>query len=52
MKFGGHQQRNYSDQNVINSGMAKNRYPISWEKTIPPRIRGVHYENELWKKVN
>jgi hypothetical protein len=56
MKFGGHTNRGTtSDQNVINSGMAKNKidiqYPQSKNNTYESRAFTAT-ENELWKKVN
>jgi hypothetical protein len=53
MKFGGHTNRGTSDQNVINSGMAKNKidiqYPQSKNNTYESR-RSLLRRNELWKK--
>jgi hypothetical protein len=53
MKFGGHTNRGTtSDQNVINSGMAKNKidiqYPQSKNNTYESRAFTAT-ENELWK---
>jgi hypothetical protein len=52
MKFGGHTNRGTtSDQNVINSGMAKNKIDnILRVKTIPTESKFTATENELWKK--
>jgi hypothetical protein len=57
MKFGGHTNRGTtSDQNVINSGMAKNKIDIQYpqsKKTIPTnQERSLLRKRELWKKVN
>jgi hypothetical protein len=56
MKFGGHNRGTTSDQNVINSGMAKNKidiqYPQSKNNTYESRAFTAT-ENELWKgKLN
>jgi hypothetical protein len=51
MKFGGHTNRGTtSDQNVINSGMAKNKIDIQYPqvKTIPT-IKAFTAD-ELWKR--
>jgi hypothetical protein len=56
MKFGGHTNRGTtSDQNVINSGMAKKQidiqYPASKNNTY--RLRAfTAIEDQLWRKVN
>jgi hypothetical protein len=53
MKFGGHTRGTTSDQNVINSGMAKNKidiqYPQSKNNTYESRAFTAT-ENELWKR--
>jgi hypothetical protein len=54
MKFGHTNRGTTSDQNVINSGMAKNKidqYPQSKNNTYESRAFTAT-ENELWKKVN
>jgi hypothetical protein len=49
MKFGGHTNRGTSDQNVINSGMAKNKIDINIlrVKTIP-----TNQERSLLRKTS
>jgi hypothetical protein len=56
MKFGGHTNRGTtSDQNVINSGMAKNKIDIQYPQSKKQylRIKSVHcYGKRALKKVN
>jgi hypothetical protein len=52
-KFGGHTRGTTSDQNVINSGMAKNKIDINILRVKQYlRIKSVllERENELWKR--
>jgi hypothetical protein len=54
MKFGGHTNRGTtSDQNVINSGMAKNKIDINILRVKTPTIKSVHcYGKRALEKVN
>jgi hypothetical protein len=54
MKFGGHTNRGTtSDQNVINSGMAKNKIDIQYPQSKKQYLQSRAFtatENELWKR--